>query len=49
VVWRGHDDDWLASDEEIVKKRRSAEQDAEPESAHLPAAEQQPALPAELS
>jgi Arc/MetJ family transcription regulator len=22
VVWRGHDDDWFASDEEILKKRR---------------------------
>ncbi len=22
VVWRGHDDDWFASDEEIQKKRR---------------------------
>ena len=21
VVWRGHDDDWFASDEEILKKR----------------------------
>ena len=26
VVWRGHDDDWFASDEEILKKRRKAEQ-----------------------
>ena len=40
VVWRGHDDDWFASDEEILKKRRKAEQDAKPESAHLPTAEQ---------
>jgi Arc/MetJ family transcription regulator len=48
VFWRGHDDDWFASDEEIVKKRRSAEQDAEPESAHLPAAEQNPATHGEL-
>jgi len=24
VVWRGPDDDWLASDEEILKKRREA-------------------------
>jgi Arc/MetJ family transcription regulator len=22
VVWRGHDDDWFTSDEEILKKRR---------------------------
>ena len=22
VVWRGHDDDWFASDEEILKKHR---------------------------
>ncbi len=22
VVWRGHDDDWFASDDEIQKKRR---------------------------
>jgi len=22
VVWRGHDDDWFASDEEILEKRR---------------------------
>jgi len=22
VVWRGHDDDWFASDEEILKKKR---------------------------
>ena len=26
VVWRGHDDDWFASDEEIRRKRREAEQ-----------------------
>ena len=26
VVWRGHDDDWFASDEEILEKRRCAEQ-----------------------
>jgi Arc/MetJ family transcription regulator len=45
-VWRGHDDDWFASDEEILKKRRMAEQDAEPESAHLPAADR-PVIPAE--
>ncbi len=22
LVWRGHDDDWFTSDEEILKKRR---------------------------
>jgi len=26
VVWRGHDDDWFASDEEILAKRQQAEQ-----------------------
>jgi hypothetical protein len=25
VVWRGHDDDWFASDEEILRLRRLAE------------------------
>ena len=25
IVWRGHDDDWFASDEEILEKRRQAE------------------------
>ena len=24
VAWRGHDDDWFASDDEILKKRREA-------------------------
>jgi Arc/MetJ family transcription regulator len=24
IVWRGHDDDWFASDEEILAKRRQA-------------------------
>ena len=24
VAWRGHDDDWFAPDEEILKKRRAA-------------------------
>jgi Arc/MetJ family transcription regulator len=28
VVWRGHDDDWLASDEEILKKRQEAVRDS---------------------
>jgi Arc/MetJ family transcription regulator len=48
VVWRGHDDDWFASDEEILEKRRLAEQDAEPESAHRLTAATQSALPAEV-
>ena len=30
VVRRGHDDDWFASDEEIQKKHREADQAAEP-------------------
>ena len=25
VVWRGHDDDWFASDEEILARRRAEE------------------------
>jgi Arc/MetJ family transcription regulator len=25
IVWRGHDDDWFASDEEILAKRRQAQ------------------------
>ena len=28
VVWRGHDDDWFTSDEEILRKRREAHQAA---------------------
>jgi Arc/MetJ family transcription regulator len=40
VVWRGHDDDWFASDEEILEKRRLAEKVAKAESAHLRSAEQ---------
>ncbi len=47
VVWRGHDDDWFASDEEILEKRNRSEQDAGPENAHLPASER-PAFPAEV-
>jgi len=26
VVWRGHDDDWFASDDEIIEQRRLAAQ-----------------------
>jgi len=48
VVWRSHDDDWLASDEEIVKKRRMAEPDAKTESELPPTAERQPSSPPEL-
>jgi Arc/MetJ family transcription regulator len=47
VVWRGPDDDWFASDEEILAKRREAKQDTKPESALLPATEQ-PDLLAEV-
>jgi len=46
-VWRGHDDDWFTSDEEILEKRRTADRNAEQESAHIPAAEQ-PVFSAEL-
>jgi Arc/MetJ family transcription regulator len=38
VVWRGHDDDWFASDEEILRLRRLAERDRS-----APAAGQRPA------
>ena len=34
IVWRGHDDDWFASDEEILAKRKKADAEevmAEPE------------------
>ena len=47
VVWRGHDDDWFASDEEILEKRRCTEKETEPASAHLPATEQ-PAISVEV-
>jgi len=48
VVWRGHDDDWFASDEEILNKRRVAEQNAASETAHRPTAATQSSLPAEV-
>jgi Arc/MetJ family transcription regulator len=48
VVWRGHDDDWFASDEEILEKRRRAKQGEEPANAHLPVTEQQPAIAGEV-
>jgi Arc/MetJ family transcription regulator len=47
VVWRGPDDDWFASDEETLKKQRGSEDNTEPESAHIRAAEQ-PVLVAEV-
>jgi Arc/MetJ family transcription regulator len=28
VVWRGHDDDWFASDEEILERRKQAKRNA---------------------
>lgn len=46
VVWRGHDDDWFASDEEILEKRR-AEEVAEQANAHLPEVERQLAISGE--
>jgi Arc/MetJ family transcription regulator len=30
VAWRGHDDDWFASDEEILKQQREASQATAP-------------------
>jgi len=33
VVWRGHDDDWFASDEEILKKRKRERQSGLPQHA----------------
>jgi Arc/MetJ family transcription regulator len=47
VVWRGPDDDWFASDEEILKKRQ-VEQDREPTGTHPAADEEQPAMRGEL-
>ncbi|MGA9072163.1 MAG: type II toxin-antitoxin system VapB family antitoxin [Terracidiphilus sp.] len=40
VVWRGADDDWFTSDEEILAKPNLAKQDTKPEGAYLPTAEQ---------
>lgn len=31
VAWRGHDDDWFASDEAILKRQRGANQATEPD------------------
>lgn len=45
--WRGHDDDWFATDEEILEKRR-AEQDAHSGNVIPPATGQPPELIGEL-
>jgi flavorubredoxin len=45
--WRGHDDDWFASDEEILEKRR-AEQAAQSNNVLPPATGQQSELIGEL-
>ena len=38
VVWRGHDDDWFASDEEIREKhRKAAEASTKASGSRLPA------------
>jgi Arc/MetJ family transcription regulator len=47
VVWRGPGDDWIASDEAILKKQRGPEEPVEPESAR-PSATEQPVLVAEV-
>jgi Arc/MetJ family transcription regulator len=46
VVWRGYDDDWLASDQEILEKRR-AEQDLEPASSRSMADKRRSSVPME--
>jgi Arc/MetJ family transcription regulator len=48
VVWRGHDDDWFASDEEILEKRRQAEEHRESAKEQMPAVERQPVLSGEF-
>jgi len=48
VVWRGNDDDWFASDGEILEQRRKAEANAVPASVSMPTAEQEPAIAGEL-
>jgi Arc/MetJ family transcription regulator len=48
VVWRGPDDDWFASDEEIREKRRQEEPVAEQARDALPATTPQPAIAGEL-
>ena len=48
IVWRGHDDDWFASDQEILNKRRLAEENAASEASHRPTAQTQPDLTAEV-
>lgn len=49
VVWRGHDDDWFASDEEIRAKRREAERAEHRDESIPPASDQAPAAGHELS
>jgi Arc/MetJ family transcription regulator len=44
VVWRGPDDDWFGSDEEILEKRR-LEHAAATASTPVPAVEQHPSSP----
>jgi Arc/MetJ family transcription regulator len=46
VVWRSHDDDWFASDEEILEKR-SGELTAKPTNTSIIAVELEPILVAE--
>jgi Arc/MetJ family transcription regulator len=48
VVWRGHDDDWFASDEEILNKRCLAKENAASGTGHRPTAQTQPAIPADV-
>jgi Arc/MetJ family transcription regulator len=40
VVWRGHDDDWFASDAEIRRKRREAERSQDRNGSDLPVSKQ---------
>jgi Arc/MetJ family transcription regulator len=44
IVWRGPDDDWFASDEEILKKRYGADVQLSQIDAELPEAESVKAL-----
>ena len=44
IAWRGHDDDWFASDEEILEKRRT-EQDREAASPRTAVGERQQVIP----
>lgn len=40
VVWRGHDDDWFASDAEIRRKRREGERSQDRTGSDLPESKQ---------